>query len=541
MKKAVLLLLLVLSAGYSRGAVQAQDTTIRYALAYGMFDQSLRVATYTDATQWVINILPARVVFGEIGGQWIEPKWSSDGRYLYMVTYEPESPSIATQLRRYDLQENKLERVVQIVDPLALGDDTELISVESLSPDGRFAWTLGLISQQNHLIDLENGDILLRSAPCPARALAWDADTLYAACTGALFSAPQIFAINLENGTVRNYLLSPASDLTAENPVAAYPQEGYLLNDGRLVVGSFSGPQPSIVGVISTEDYEGTYFGIGTSVRVNEDDSALAYYRGGHLIHINLKTLRTKDLGVAAPDGWGWDEDGETLNFWRVEESPAGVDILRVQADAREEETELLYEGIAPTRQAFSALRNAFALEFQLEIGTSYVEVYDNGGLRWVSDSEFPGSFATLNLTGNEVLNWSSDGAWVHLLFTPDQLTLQPRTVSVNTQTSETILSPHDRGQFTIQTPDDSWWLYTANSDLNTDQRDILMALNLETLAPQSLDPGGAFVRLVQYPLYYNFNWAPLPSDGIEPEVEATEEPEATPELTEAPEETETP
>lgn len=489
--------------------LQAQEIPpYRYAFFYLSTGDQLRILSYIegDSRGWIYETVPARVLAGEVRDQFTMPQWSPDGFSLYLTTYQPNSETVAVNLARYDL----LTQTLSPIATLAASDTAELVSVESVSLDGRFAWTRQLIGQKNQLVDLDSGAIW-ESEFCPARVLTWTAQEVIVACIGTGFNTPEIFALDVLTGNRTRAFFPPPNTLAAQNPLAVYVQSGRFLADGRLLVGTFDGGQASAVGLLSGDSYTGDYFGVSSDVRLNSDESELAFWQEGRLIRVNLETMRQRVYDLVASDGWGWG-DGDQLGFWRLRTGQADtVEIYQVAAYAtgRTEET-LAYHGPSPNRQTFAPDHiPAFALEFQPEAGQAYVEVYYEGELTWVSDFEYPDSFIVLNPAGQEAINWVRGTSWLNLLYTPEHGRVQLSHLAVEAEQGQSIIVPWYWNDYVTATPDGAW-LMTLSIENAVMASRHLVAVNRSTEQSAIVYAYDNLPQFLQNPAYRAFSWSPL-------------------------------
>jgi len=474
----------------------------RYGLAFGLAAEELRVAAFDGAFNWRVEILPARVLFGEKAGRLVLPRWA-DAHTLYVVVYDPASTTVATTLYRYDLLTAEFTRVVQVLAPDGSANFSEFVSIDSISPDGRYAWVSRLLNFGDFLVDLQTGALVPHLAPCPARVLAWLADEVILACTGAGFATPSIFALDLSNGGQTRQLLEPPPD--SRNAFARYVPAGQLLSRDRMLVGALDDAAiPTYLGVISAEAYTGDYYGIGVNLRLAPGQDFAAFYADERLQRLNLASGRVVSLGAAEPNSATW--RGDTLGYWRTQQRDGLFELIYVESEALRRSERILYQGGRPSNISIAPQGELFALEFQPRVGESYIEVYDAGVLTWVSDFVYPNSFITLQAPANAPIAWA--GEWLHLNYVPE-LGVPPQTVAVNAETGANILPPIEGSAYVGQSPDGDWWLYTGLTDPTRTRRDRLVAYHHAEGITVDLSLFIELYGAFQFPDWAYYVWSP--------------------------------
>lgn len=447
-----LLILLIPSLTHS------QDSSPEYAFAYGLTDGEVRVARIVNE-DWLQTRVPARVLFGRADVELALPKWSPDGSTLYVTTFDPLEENVAVNLEAYNILTDELTPILAVVPLEAMEFAFEFARIDSISPDGRYAWVTQVVSYRTHLVDLENKTIVT-TTECPVNVLTWQPETVIVACNGQLFAEPQIFSVSLSSGE-RVQAFVPPSENT--QPLqATYTQEGHFLTSGRYLVGSSDPGLPSSIGLLETDRYAGQYLGVGTQLQVNSSEEYLAFIQNERLQKVNLETLQFTNVGKAVGN-FQW--QGEALLFWRTQTNVNGdFQIIRVEARNQYRRETVIYSGLEPQNIDFSPLDDFVALEFQPVPGQSYVELHGRDGLVWVSDFEYPQSYVQLQFQVDRPISWSENGEWIHLQYSPDLRTF-PRTLSVNVITGDSILAPEAQAKFVGEAPDGEWWLYMVTGD----------------------------------------------------------------------------
>jgi hypothetical protein len=290
---------------------------------------------------------------------------------------------------------------------------------------------------------------------------------------------------------------------------------GRLLSDGRLLIGEPSAlatTRPAPVGLLETDSYGGQYFGLGQAVQVNPNETALAFWEGGRWKRVNLLTGALTDLGAGELwDGQLW--AGETLRFWRTQTSPNGnFEIFRIESAPLRRVERKLYSGPRPARWSFPPQGEVFALEFASGAGLTYIELYRAGELVWVSDAVYPGSASRLQGPLDAPLQWTRDGAWLHLIHV-ERSGAYARGLAVNVaDPRRMVLAPEDRAQYMGESPDGTWWLYSLNLDPDSERRTRLFVYDFERQATFELWSSGdiALYNNFQYPEWVYYQWSPL-------------------------------
>lgn len=476
----------------------------RYSLAYSRGDNEVQVVTLVGENEWVQQPLPARLMFGQADVALTMPQWSADGRTLYAAAYEPQSETIATRIYAYEVFTGQFREVVTVADPAQLSPPIEYVRIDSISPDGRFAWTTRLISYQTQLINLSEREVVTTST-CPARVLTWLPAEVVIACTGALFAAPDIYSLNLATGEPVRYLEPPVAE-TGANYLSAYVTGGMLLGDESLyMVGPYQSAQETEIGILQWNDYNGQYLGKGKYLSVSENQQYAAFFVGDRLMRMNLATGILADMGtvvVTAQPLWA----GDTLQFWYTREVQGNFEILRVEAAAKSRREYIVYSGAAPTNWQFSPTGAYVALQFQASPSESYVEIHGREGLLWVSDFAYPDSFVQLPTEWQ--LAWSADKKWLHLRYAPIPTEL-PTTLSLNLENQTTILAPETYGTFVGESPDGAWWLYEIGVDPLQARVQRLIVYQRATSQLEVLSDGIPLYSNPQYPAWNYYVWSP--------------------------------
>ncbi len=505
-------LLVVVMVGSSVMGGSAQDNgsaEVVYSVAFGLVDGRLNVASLLSDGSWQVGQSEGRALFGEVDTQFVQPRWTADGRYVYMTIYEPGSNSIATRIQRYDVAAQTSEIVLDTFPPRQRGDATALVGLNALSPDGQYAWVSRLRTGEQQLFDLQNGRVLSTGQLCPAQVLEWQADSVLMACTGLGFAPPDIFTLSLADGARGSTLLPPPLD--EANPLSSHITAVEPLAEDRLLVGTFTTQAdavPRYVGVIARDAYDGQYFGPGRAVRPRPDGQQIAYISAGRVQRADLASNTTTDLGTALLEGGtAWQDDA--LRFWRPDTTPDGdFRLVRVEAQPLRRVETVYYVGVAPERYTFAPnAADVFALEFRPSATEAFVELYRDGELIWVSDFAFPGSYTTLQNPQAEALYWSPDGEWLHMDFRPD-LQTPVQTLSVNVQTATVRQAPEARTQLVSQSPDGAWWLYTPAFPDALDQPASVIAHNPATNQTVQISEFVAPYTTPFFPTNANYIWS---------------------------------
>lgn len=498
----ILLLVGLVISGSS--AAMAQDPTPPpadplYSVMFPTFIGTRYITNYTD-TEWRGGELRGRVVYGDANGTRVQPLWSPDGQIIYSTVYAPNRQDLAVTIYAYYLSSKAfvpLMDLQDINDPALL---PEIAGLESISPDGRYAWVRFVNAQQTRLVDLENKTLVGEVSACPARVLLWLGDEVLLSCTGELFSSPDLFTLELSTGKRERTLLPPAPN--ASNPFAAFPKTVQVLDDGRLLVGPLDGDTESAVGVISLDDYTGTYLGTGSYLQVKSDQSSATFYQAGRLQRINLADLTLTDLGVASPtNSLTW--YGDYLRFWRVQEDFETFSLVRVEVYEWTRTEQVMYSGPKPFRYVVGPRGDVIVLEW-----SGYVEVYKDGALLWSSREEYPDGLVSLPPPAYLPVLWSGNGKWLHLTHVPSA-GRQAETLSVNIGLGQSLLAVEERATFLGESPDQDWWLMGVNYDPNSDRRDRLIAYNPVSNQLWGILPNGIpLYSDIIAPEWAYFSWA---------------------------------
>lgn len=495
----VAVVLMVLVGGMAHG--QEAETPL-YRFAYAVQGPELRVVTYIPLEdRWQMDRLNARALFGDADLQLVLPEWTSDGQALVTSVLEPNSTVLATRLFRY--MDGTFEPVLNVLEPDTLEAPFEYIRIDSISPDGRYAWTTRLISFETQLIDLDSGDVIVQASSCPARVLAWLPDEVIVSCNGTLFNEPNIFGINLSTGEEARVLLPPPGD-SAESIVTG----GQVLPGNRMVVGAFGSEQASYAGVISLGEFSGDYVGPGSYLSLNASGDTAAFFADGRIFRWDLATARVSDLGEALPVADGvWQND--ELHFWKVNDASEELTLTHVVATPLSRSERIIYQGARPLDFALSPYGAFAALEFQPAAGESFVELHGREGLVWVSDFDFPGSFVGLQLFPDRPIMWSPTGEWVHLRFSEDATTA-PRTMSLNLRDVDfNVFAPEERTSLVSESPDGVWWLYATTSDPYQPLERRLFAYRPRDAKLQIISEAPPLYSSFQFPDWNFYIWAP--------------------------------
>lgn len=492
----LLLLVFLLVIGLPTSRLYSQDAppTPEYSFAYGLQGGEVRVAMWMNP-DWVQNAIPAKVLFGRADVDLSLPVWSPDGLTLYVTTYDTIEENVAVNLESYAILNNELTPLLPIVSPENLEFAYEFIRVTTISPDGRYAWVARVVGFQTALVDLQEKRIVAESE-CPADVLTWQENTVIVACNGRLFADPQIFALDLATGERVQVFVPPQN---------TYPQEAQFLPDGRYLVGAFRGNNPAEIGLLQTDEYAGSYLGTGSQLQLNTTGNILAFVENDRLKKLPLDTLTPTDLGTLTGN-YEW--DGESLRFWRTQTSPHGdFQVVRVEASRLKRVERIIYSGVPPVNIDFSPEGIYVALEFQPQAGQSYVEIHGEDGLVWVSDFQLPNSFVQLQAPADRPVAWSKDGEWMHVQYT-ENLSTFPRTLSVNVNTGDTLLSPEPQAKIVGESPDGVWWVYIVVGNPLDNPTNRLIVYNPVTLEQHLLADGVPLYEDPQFPLWRYIVWS---------------------------------
>jgi hypothetical protein len=431
------------------------------------FNTGTRYLTYFDDNEWRGGDLRGRVVYGEANGTRIQPLWSPDGQIIYSTVYAPNRQDLAVTVYAFYRTSGAFVPLLDLRDITDPDLAPEIAGLEALSPDGRYAWVRFVNAQQTQLLDLEAKALVGEVSPCAAKVLLWLPEEVLLSCTGELFSAPDLFTLRLSDGSRQRTLLAPAPD--AGNPLAAYPKEALLLDDGRVLVGPLAGAEVSAIGVISLEDYSGEYLGVGSFVRLKSDQQAVTFYQAGRLQRLDLADLRLTDLGAASPNpSLVW--YGEYLRFWRVQEDFERLQAVRIEVYGFSRTERVIYDGPKPAQYVLAPRGDSVVLDWG-----GYVEIYHQRGLLWTSQGEYANSIVSLPPPSYQPGMWSGPGQWLHLTYVA-AAGQQPETLSVNLGAGISLLAAEERATFLTVSPDGQWWLMGVNFDPNSDRRDRLIA-----------------------------------------------------------------
>ncbi|KAB2904869.1 MAG: hypothetical protein F9K27_07765 [Anaerolineae bacterium] len=497
MRKLALLLVFLIPV-FPISRIQSQESTPDYAFAYGLQGGEVRVAMMMN-NDWFQSTIPARVLFGAADVELALPEWSPDGLTLYVVTYDPIEANVAVTIQAYDVLSNQLSEVLAVTTPEELDFLYEFVRVDSVSPDGNYAVASRLVNYQSLLIDLQNKAVVALM-PCPSNILTWLTGEVMLACNGRLFATPNIYAVRLSDGRQTRALVPPTPD--PENPLAAYIKEGLFLPDGRYLVGPINVPDATAIGLLETEEYAAAYFGTGTQLRVGENQ--LAFVQRNRLQRLNLDSMRQSDLG-AIVGGPRW--NGETLAFWRTQTTPDGLfQAVYVEASRFRREEHLIYSGPAPSDVDLSPYGPYVAATFQPQPDQSAVEIHGPEGLIWASSQEYTG-YIQLQPVPDRPVAWSANGEWVHLLYAED-LSVFPRTLSVNVETGESLPAPEPQARFVRESPDGEWWLYMVISNPIENPTNRLLAYRHSEDDLRILADGLPLYENPSFPLWQYFEWS---------------------------------
>lgn len=451
MRKWLLFFCLMMLVALPAQAQEEEDP--RYALFYPTRNAGSRVVTNYGGDDWRSTEWRARPLFGTVRENLTFPLWTQDGNILYSTIYTPNSQDIATKLYGYFISSTALAEWMDLA-PTEDGE-RQLVRLEALSPDDRYAWVRLINSQQTQLIDLENR-ALITTTECPATLLTWLANEAIFSCTGELFAPSDIFALELASGERSRLLLPPnTTDFSL-----AFPQQGRILPHDRYLVGSFTGEKPLLTGLLSLNEYGGEYFPPGIYLSINPPQSAAAYYSEGRLKRLTFDPPQLADLGEALPTPAQIWLDGETLRFWQGRQTGANWELIRVEATPQTRQERRLYAGRKPNRWLFSPDGNSFVFEFE----SRYVEVYRNGELIWVSDTANPNRVVTLPPDSDLPIAWTEE--WLQLRAV-NQLGELPETLSVNLETGAELTAVEASALYKSASPDGEWWLMTVSSPNN--------------------------------------------------------------------------
>lgn len=484
-----------------------------YSLLFSYSNQEVQIATLYPNADWRFQTIPGRLLYAQtptIDAGMVMPRWTADGLKFYTTVYEPNTDRIATQIAVFDVAAGTLTPVAQVIDQRFVAEQdkvSEFVSIEAVSPDGSYLWASRLLSGQSLLVNTQSGEILQPQNICPAKVLDWLDQEVLLSCTGAQFSPPDLFTLDLASGE-RARTLPPPPPGAADNPLANYIYDGEFLRSGLYLVGALGSAQPSFIGVLRMDTYKSAYFEVGAYLQVSPEQNFAAYFSGQRLKRLNLDSLRVTDVGNAAvTSGQLW--QGDRLSFWRTQERDGLFEILRVEAEPLRRSEHIVYQGQKPSAISFAPQGEAFALEFQPAPDQAYVEVYNAGRLVWVSDFQYPNSYVTLQPPANAPISWTADGVWLHLNYTPS-LAAQIKTLSVNVESGESLTAPEERAAYMGESPDGAWWLYTTTTEVGQVNKNRLFVARRGSSEYVVLDAVAPLFYNFQFPEWASYMWSPI-------------------------------
>lgn len=478
MMRCVLPLLLVcLVLSFSGGLVQAQTTPdLRYAFVYhDEVEGTLKtfVAALDTENHWTITELP--VPLAAAYGTSEPVVWSPDGRTFYGVQYETvtfppndwgetATGAFGRSIVTFEYPNWELTRTIEILPAAALQDPqtADTIHIQSVSPDGRYAWVV-LTKRTGFspasLIELTTGTIFAQ-LECPANVIGWVENRVVAIstwqvnhATGMYETDPacpkHIFTIDLATG--EQTILNPSGPTGAGFTEISYvPEWEALLLSGDDLMAS--------VGLLKLDGTGGFFIEMAYNPSLSPDGQAMVFLRrhvvGSYLIWLDMQTGVSEVLAEQVQNAW-W--QGETLVYEQIRLNGAVYQRTELRTDGTRTETAvevLNHEEIALGGSSVWDLYHS---------GNVYVPVqtlYDeDGNVIWDSSEALPDCNPpelVVSPDREPIL-----GRYMWLTCTPQGNSWQLQDVLVlDLETLTIVPSPEEGWRLDGISPDREWFLY---------------------------------------------------------------------------------
>lgn len=469
-----------------------------------------------DAT-WHVDPLPELILLGQYDVNNIHPRWLGDT--LYMTGFAPgiELPQvygpeagingdiIGGALYRYDLATHAFNTIVEsIIDPGTYHVD--YLSINSISPNGRYVWLTGQMNTDSYLVDVERGQ-RLAARPCTLHVLAWLEREVVVSNTdfyGNRECERAVYTIDLETGEQsREIALPPPS--YSEDFWLNYPVGGVLLDDQHILTTSWE-DVPGVIDLLPLSGGPARHFGAGWSVSLSDSAQTVAFADFddiNHLKSLDLSTGTVQDLGLyTGPFHW----EGETLHFWSAVEEGEDYRLYSAEAVNGSASQQLLYQGPHPEEiQLSTSATDYAALQLKAEDDQVYVRVFSAQGSVWDSREAFPEASMWFPW---DIPHWTPDAHWLHLDYQPVP-GQSSAAVSVNLSTGEVLPAPEQGARVVSHSPDGAWWLYVVKGVEFNLPGDRLIAYHLATGAQTVLFDDAVLYDSYHSPEHTSYIWRP--------------------------------
>src|SRR5258708_4271563 len=291
----LIVLVLILSTPRSTKALAAPV----YGLAFRYLSpqsslETVRVAFLHADQTWTTATL-RQAVYEYVDLDMVGPRWTPDGRTLYVTVTSDDDPRQHRYIYRYDSVTGQYEPLVLL--PRSQPED-DWVTISGLSPDGRYLWLTSSLGKYSRLIDTQapaDKRIVSAGDQCYARVLRWTSDYLVINrffCDGA----------RILDGTTGRVLLD-FPDALPNQDVAGY--ESWIQANSNLLLAANAGTPPvghpdRVVAIDARSGKVETVAQHGYDLRLSPDGTFAAFVSGQSLMRLNLATLHVEDTGPAA-------------------------------------------------------------------------------------------------------------------------------------------------------------------------------------------------------------------------------------------------
>lgn len=453
--------MLVSLAGALRATAQ-ESPTVRYGVAFTHGEYSY-VALLNTADEWTVT---------NLGMQLSSLVWSLDGQTIYGISVEtieyPEpgydsafQATFGRTIQVFKAPDWRLEKSIEVLPKAILGDRTQgdILSIDSISPDGRYAWVVS--TNEIHgsaLVDLVN-DMVLFQSTCPAIVLDW-ADTF-------VITSNQDTTLTFLNQNTVTTTSIPTCDprvtsidfATGKGLILGSPSffvtDGFYSPAADLVVGKADAAHIALF----TLDAWGGQEMTGYDPLISADGRYLSYVGliplTGELTLLDLQTRQTQALDQGSFYDIEWHDN--RLSFVRFTGDNTTTLVVQVQLDETLQRTEVtLYDG-----PSLPIGGTGYSLGGNSTTGS--VQIYLMDELIWDSHEAYPNEqFSFLSL-GPLYDNKPIYGRWLWMLGSGGYRILDLET--------RQLLQQPDEGFVPIGISPDGSWLIGTTIPLPTDDR----------------------------------------------------------------------
>jgi len=394
----------------------------------------------------------------------ITPRWTADGLLVgtsydpeFVDDVEPKYQAPATHLSTYDIH-TELSTISDepLVPPIVNDDGTifpaQVLKVNSLSPDGRYATAYDIFQATGHLIDLQSGETVFTHADCGIIALRWGVDSVLVGGTAITpICAPYLKELDPVTGEV----ISDRTDPLPDESIYQFLEDVlFTLGEERILAYAFGDDFRAHVALLTPSEH----------VRLGIHESGvppIVAPDGAHLLtginnNWTLTDLSTRvaititEMTQLPPQVIRFvDADTITYSVDQLEDGTRtlGVATYSIEAGAVIEEATFTL-GPTPHRRAFSP-----DLTYLATIEGDVLNIYTRDGeIVWRSTTTTSGA----DTSNDATIAWVDD-ARLQVRLADNAGTM---IVDMSDGRMGAYPPPEPGAQLASMSPDGDWWLY---------------------------------------------------------------------------------